>query len=182
MRQLIKPQASDITYAIGLALACLVSFWIMTHLLNPLVGHDDEVLGGMWAGVAAAFVFRDTRGAAVSASIGRLIATAVSCVLCLALMMLVRPNALGMALILAVGTLLLIALNLRDTIITMAITTVVVMAVAIISPAEARIQPVLRFIDTVVGIAVGLACLWLASRVESGTTPRTGGVTQRSAP
>ena len=45
----------------------------------------------------------------------------------------------------------------------MAITTIVIMVVAIISPVDGRIQPLLRFIDTVVGIAVGVVCQWAAS-------------------
>jgi uncharacterized membrane protein YccC len=149
-----------------MALACLGSYCIMTRLLTPLVGRDDELLGGMWAAIAAAFVFRDTRSAAFSASMSRLIATAISCVLCLALMMLMRPTALGMAAVLALGALLLMGIGFRDDIVTMAITTVVIMVVAILSPDDGRIQPLLRFVDTVVGIGVGLACNWVASLVR----------------
>ena len=181
--RLTKPRASDIAYSIAMPLACLISYWIMTRLLNPVVGRDDTLLGGMWAAVAAAFVFRDTWSAALSASMGRLIATFASCVLCLALMLLARPTPLGMAVILAVGTLLLIAMNLRDDVITMAITSIVIMVVAIISPEDGPMQPVLRFIDTVVGIAVGLACHWVASLVEPRVTPSpTSGVAERSPP
>jgi len=46
----------------------------------------------------------------------------------------------------------------RDEIITTAITTIVVMVVAILDPADALKQPLLRLIDTLVGIAVGVAC------------------------
>ena len=52
--------AYNIVYSIAMALACLISFWIMTHLLNTVVVRDDDLLGGMWAAVATAFVFRDT--------------------------------------------------------------------------------------------------------------------------
>ena len=179
MRHLSKPQPSDISYSIGMAVACVISYWIMTHVLNPLVGRDDELLGGMWAAVAAAFVFRDTRSAALSAGISRLSATAVSCLLCFALMLFVRPSPLGMALVLVVGTLLLIAMNRRDEIITMAITTLVVMVVAILSPHDALVQPLLRFIDTVVGVAVGVACLWVASLLSARASPSAGSVIQR---
>jgi uncharacterized membrane protein YccC len=37
------------------------------------------------------------------------------------------------------------------------------MAVAILSPADAWIQPLLRLADTVVGIVVGVVCSWGAS-------------------
>ena len=52
--------AYNIVYSIAMALACLISFWIVTHLLNTIVVRDDDLLGGMWAAVATAFVFRDT--------------------------------------------------------------------------------------------------------------------------
>jgi uncharacterized membrane protein YccC len=44
-----------------------------------------------------------------------------------------------------------------------AITTAVVLVVAIISPEHAWQQPLLRFADTVIGIAVGLCCRWMTS-------------------
>jgi hypothetical protein len=42
------------------------------------------------------------------------------------------------------------------------------MVVAIIGPAHAWAQPLLRLFDTVVGIGVGVACKWAASAVFSG--------------
>jgi uncharacterized membrane protein YccC len=161
--------AYNIVYSIAMALACLLSFWIMTRLLNPVVVRDDDLLGGMWAAVATAFVFRDTGGtqtlvfpdtarASFSAGVARLVATSVSFALCLAYLSLARPSAPGMALVLAAGTVVLILIGRRDEIITTAITTIVVMAVAILNPADALNQPLLRLMDTVVGIAVGVAC------------------------
>jgi uncharacterized membrane protein YccC len=84
-----------------------------------------------------------------------------------------------MALVLVVGTLLLIAMNRREEIITMAITTLVVMVVAILSPHDALVQPLLRFIDTVIGVAVGVACLWVASLLSARASPSAGSVIQR---
>ena len=49
-----------------------------------------------------------------------------------------------------------------DHAITMAITTCVVMVVAIMSPANAAAQPLLRLADTIAGLAVALACSWAA--------------------
>jgi hypothetical protein len=45
------------------------------------------------------------------------------------------------------------------------------MVVAIISPAHARGQPLLRLFDTVVGIGIGVACKWTASAVFSALRP-----------
>jgi hypothetical protein len=62
-------------------------------------------------------------------------------------------------------------LNRREDIITTAITTIVVMVVAIISPAHAQGEPLLRLFDTVVGIGIGVACKWTASAVFSALRP-----------
>jgi uncharacterized membrane protein YccC len=161
--------AYNIVYSIAMALACLISFWIVTHLLNTIVVRDDDLLGGMWAAVATAFVFRDTGRAqtlvfpdtvraSFSAGVARLVATSVSFALCLVYLSLARPSASGMAVVLAAGTVILILLGRLDEIITTAITTIVVMVVAILNPADALNQPLLRLMDTVVGIAVGVAC------------------------
>ena len=154
----MKLSAYTFVHAITMALACLISYWIMTSLLNPVVARDDDLLGGMWAAVAIAFVFRNTDQATLSAAIARLITTFVSVSLCLIYLWLARPTALGMALVLAAGTLVLVLLHHCDDIITTAITTIVVMVVSILNPTDALSQPLLRLIDTVVGIAVGMAC------------------------
>ena len=129
----------------------------MTRLLNPIVAKDDDLLGGMWAAVAAAFVFREARNNSIAASVSRLLATAVSIVLCLAYLRLAPPSAVGMAVLLAIGALIMFILDRRDELITTGITTIVVMVVAMLSP-NPRNQPLLRFIDTLVGVGVGLLC------------------------
>src|SRR5580765_2778629 len=73
----------ELTCAIGMAVACLISYSVMTALLNKLVARGDDLLGGMWAAVAAAFVFRETLAQAASAARARFVATLVSFVLCL---------------------------------------------------------------------------------------------------
>jgi uncharacterized membrane protein YccC len=72
-------------------------------------------------------------------------------------------TAVGMAALIAVGTAVLALLNRRDDIVTAGITTTVVMVVAALSPEDAWQQPLLRFADTIVGIAVGVACKWAGS-------------------
>ena len=52
----------------------------------------------------------------------------------------------------------MVLLDRRDEIITTAITTIVVMVVAMVDPPDAVKQPLLRMLDTVVGVAVGAAC------------------------
>src|SRR6267142_5793288 len=64
----IMPQAKnlglsswDVVYALNMALACLITYWIMTHILSRFVDESVDFLGGMWAVVATVFVFRETR-------------------------------------------------------------------------------------------------------------------------
>jgi uncharacterized YccA/Bax inhibitor family protein len=54
-------------------------------------------------------------------------------------------------------------LGRRDDITTTGITTAVVMVVAAISPNQAWRQPLLRLLDTVIGIAIGVMCKWIGS-------------------
>jgi uncharacterized membrane protein YccC len=68
-----------------------------------------------------------------------------------------------MTILLAVGTLVMQLLDRREDIITTAVTTIVVMVIALQRPGEAWEQPLLRLFDTVVGVAIGLGGKWIAS-------------------
>jgi uncharacterized membrane protein YccC len=158
-----KPTAWEIVYSIAMALACLFSYAVMTELLNGIVQERAHLVGGMWAAVSTAFVFRDSRQHSLSAGVSRLIATSVSFALCLPYLWFIPANVAGMALLLAVGTLLMMQLDRREDIITTAVTTIVIMAVALQTPEDAWKQPLLRVFDTVVGIVIGMAGKWIAS-------------------
>jgi uncharacterized membrane protein YccC len=151
-----KLSVADVTYALEMAIACAISYWTMTYILAPFVGKASDLLGGMWAVVATVFVFRDTRADSISAGLERLIATCVSFALCLLYLLLFPFQPLGMAALIGVGTMLMMLLGRREDIATTGITTVVVMVVAAISPQDAWQQPLLRLVDTIVGIAVGV--------------------------
>jgi uncharacterized membrane protein YccC len=153
----------DVAYALNMAIACLITYWMMTHTLSRFVDESSGFLGGMWAVVATVFVFRETRLQSLSAGIARLIATCVSFALCLLYLLLFPFTPVGMAALIALGTLAIALLGRRDDIVTVGITTAVVMVVAAMSPADAWQQPLLRLADTVVGIAVGVACKWVGS-------------------
>jgi hypothetical protein len=158
-----KPSAWEIVYSIAMALACLGSYAVMKELLNGVVEERAHLVGGMWAAVSTAFVFRDSRQHSLSAGVGRLIATFVSFALCLPYLWFIPPNVAGMAILLAVGTLLMMQLDRREDIITTAVTTIVIMVVALQSPEDAWKQPLLRLFDTLVGVAIGMAGKWIAS-------------------
>jgi uncharacterized membrane protein YgaE (UPF0421/DUF939 family) len=153
----------DLIYAAAMAIACLIAFVMATRALHPFVERDNDLLGGMWAAVAAIFVFRDTRHDSLSAGMARLIATSVSFALCLPYLAIFPFTPIGMAILLGIGSAVMTLLGRRNDIITTGITTSVVLVVAAISPGDAWQQPILRLIDTVIGISVGVSCKWLAS-------------------
>ena len=158
-----KLSSWDVAYALNMAIACLITYWIMTHTLSRFVDKPSDFLGGMWAVVATVFVFRETRLRSLSAGIARLIATCVSFPLCLLYLSLFPFRPVGMAALIGIGTVAMALLGRRDDIVTTGITTAVVMVVAAMSPEDAWIQPLLRLADTMVGIAVGVACKWVGS-------------------
>jgi len=153
----------QVFYAVDMTIACAISYAIIGQLLAQYVDEPTKLLGGMWSVVATVFVFRESRTSALSAGISRLIATCVSFALCLAYILVFPFTGFGMAIVIGLGTIVMILLGRRDDIITTAITTAVVLVVAGISPQEAWLQPFLRLIDTVVGIGVGVVCKWCAS-------------------
>jgi uncharacterized membrane protein YgaE (UPF0421/DUF939 family) len=158
-----KLSSWDFFYALDMGIACVISYTISTSLLSPFIDKPDALLGGMWATVATVFVFRETRLDSLSAGISRLSATCVSFALCLAYLVLLPFHPVGLAALLGIGTVIMMYLGRRDDIVTTAITTTVVMVVAAMSPQDAWHQPILRLLDTVVGITVAVACKWIAS-------------------
>jgi len=160
-RQKLSP--ADMIYALEMTIACAISYWITTSGLIAFVGKSSDFLGGMWAVVATVFVFRDTRINSLSAGLARFIATCVSFALCLLYLLLFPFQVLGMAVLIGAGTVVMMLLGRREDIVTTGITTAVVMVVAAMSPQDAWEQPLLRLIDTIVGIAVGLGCMRIAS-------------------
>ena len=166
VQDLKRPQrlsSGDIIYAIEMSIACAISYWVITNGLAPFVDKPSDFLGGMWAAVATVFVFRDTRANSMSAGIARLIATCVSFALCLLYLLLFPFQPVGMAALIGGGTVVMMLLNRREDIVTTGITTAVVMVVAGMSPQDAWQQPLLRLLDTVIGIAVGIVCIRIGS-------------------
>jgi uncharacterized membrane protein YccC len=156
----------DIAYAVDMALACLITYWIMVTIHSRFgLGASSEVVGTLWAVVATIYVFRDTRAKSLSASVGRVIATVVSFALCFAYLLLFPFTPIGLLAVLAGGTLIMMALGRREEIGLAGVTTAVVMLVAAVDVQDAWQQPLLRLMDTLIGIAVGVACKWIASFV-----------------
>jgi uncharacterized membrane protein YccC len=161
-----RPSAWDIAYAVDMALACLITYWIMSAVFAHFsYGPSSQVVGRLWAIVATVYVFRETRVKSLSASVGRMIATGVSFALCLVYLVLLPFTPLGLVVMLACGTLLMMVLGRREEIGLAAVTTAVIMLVAAVDPHDAWRQPLLRLMDTLIGIVVGVACKWVASFV-----------------
>ena len=158
-----KPSNREVAYAAGMGIACLVTYWVMISLLPGLTGTCGTPVAIIWAVISAAFVYKDTRSHSMSAGISRLIGTLISVVLCSAFLALFRPSPVGMAILIAIGTIATIWLDRSGEIGVTAITTAVVLVVSTSDPQKAWQQPLLRLLDTVVGIIVGVVCKWAAS-------------------
>src|SRR5215469_4709813 len=141
-----------------LALACLLTFWLVTDLLSRIhsVSPADDMLGGMWAAIATIFVSRVSYHQSIGAALSRISATTVSFVFCLIYLIFLPFHAWALALLIGVSTLALTLAGRPEDAITAGITTAVVMVVAALSPHDAWEQPILRFADTVVGVAIGV--------------------------
>jgi uncharacterized membrane protein YccC len=146
-----------------LAVCCLISFEIATYMLANawLVSRDDILLGGMWAVVATIFVFRYGSKESAGAAISRASATLLSFALCFLYLLILPFQPLGMVVLIGIGAIVMSLIRRTKDIVTTGITTAVVMVVAGMSPEQAWRQPILRLIDTVVGILVGIAGVWI---------------------
>jgi hypothetical protein len=155
-----------IIHGVTLAASCAISYWLITQILSRsiAVSRDDEFLGGMWATVATLFVYRFSYEQSIGAALSRMTATAVSFALCLIYLLMFPFHLWGMAVLIGIGTVTMSLIGRPDDIVTTGITTAVVMVVAGISPRQAWIQPVLRLVDTIVGVGVGVVAAWLSLR------------------
>lgn len=156
-----------VTHGVLLGLCCLLSYKIITGLLMVVrfVPRDDELLGGMWAVVSTIFVFRYSYEESLHVALSRTSATLFSFALCFAYLLFLPFRLWGMVLLIAIGAIAMELVGRSEDIITACITTAVVMVVAAISPQHAWKQPILRLIDTIVGIGVGAVGAWIALKL-----------------
>jgi len=146
-----------------MAATCLAAYWLAMYAFAAVFPKESNMVGAMWAAIGAVFVFRDSRGQAFTAGVGRLRATFLSFALCLIYLMFYPPSAIGMAVVTCASTLVVGILRWPQDAITAAVTTIVLMVLAQLDPASASYQPALRFIDTLLGVAVGLLGMWLSA-------------------
>ena len=152
----------------GLALAALVSYELTTRILTSAISsRDDQLLGGMWSVVATVFVCRESYKETVGAALSRTAATLLSFILCLGYLLIWPFSSWGMAILIAIGSVILIMIQRPGDVITTSITTAVVMVVAVISPLHAWRQPILRLLDNLIGIAVAFTAVWICRGLYS---------------
>jgi uncharacterized membrane protein YccC len=176
-RSSLTNMGQEIGSGVILALACVISYWLITSILTReySVSRDDDLLGGMWAAVATIFVYRQTYIESARAAFSRTLATLASFVLCLIYLLIFSFHVVGMAALIGIISIILALVRRSEEIITAAITTTVVMVVADISPENAWIQPILRLVDTAVGIVVGMVAAWISLSIVSKPNPQQSG-------
>lgn len=150
-----------------LAIACLVTYGLAAYAfphIHPRPRADD-MLGGLWAVIATVFVCRFSYDQSTTAAVSRVAATAVSFVLCLIYLIFLPFHVWALAVLIGASALVATLIGRPGDAITAGITTAVVMVVAGVSPRDAWQQPILRLVDTVIGVAVGVAAAWAGLRV-----------------
>jgi uncharacterized membrane protein YgaE (UPF0421/DUF939 family) len=155
--------AWDLFYAVSIAVASVLTYCLLAFAVPAVTHRPWDSVGILWAVISTVFVFRDTRAHSLAAGVSRLVATGISFALCLLYLLLFPANGFGLALLIIIGCLLMMVLGRRDEIGLTAITTAVVMIVGASRPQDAWQQPIHRLIDTVLGVAIGMACKWVAS-------------------
>ena len=154
-------------HSVALAATCYVSYWLTTYALSQLhsLSAADNKLGGLWAVVATVFVYRTSHQEDVAVALSRSVATILSFVLCLVYLLILPFEPVGMAVPIGLGTLLLILIGRPEDAVTAGITTAVVMVVAAVTPRDAWQEPILRVVDTAIGIAVGLTAALVGTKL-----------------
>ncbi len=160
----------DIAYVVNMALAALITYWIMTGPVVLMFGRSTTEIGTLWAVISTVFVYRDTRGHSVMAGISRLFATGLSCVLCFVYLLVFPSTGVGMAAMIAIASAIAMALGRRDDVIVVAITCAVILIVAAFDRHDALLQPILRLFDTFVGVVVGVIWKSIAAVVYARAT------------
>jgi hypothetical protein len=94
-----------LVHGVILSLSCVISYWLVTHLLSRSTGvsRDNDLLGGMWAAVATLFVYRFGYEQSIGAALSRVASTAVSFVLCLLYLLLFPFHLWGLAVLIGIG-------------------------------------------------------------------------------
>ena len=146
---------------VGLAAASLISYALITHILTRVysVSREDDLVGGMWVVVATVFVYRESYEKSMRAALSQFSATVLSFALCLVYLLIFPFHPMGMAALIGIGTVVL--------------TTTAVMVNAGIAPQHAWRKPILRLVDTSIGLGVGIAAARIGLKLGSQSHGRS---------
>ena len=126
----------------------------------------------MWAVVATIFVFRESVLESARAALSRTMATLFSFALCFLYLLIFPFHVVGMVVLIWISSVILPLVGRSEDVITTGITTTVVLVVAGLNPGPGWVQPILRLVDTTVGIAVGLLAFWVGTVVGLFPSPQ----------
>lgn len=118
MIQMERLSKADVVYTLALTIASLIAYVITYSILEPFVNRPNDFLGGMWATITTIFVFREARNLSLRAGMARFFATCVSCVLTFVYLLLLPFSPVGMAVIIGLGTIVVMLLGRRDDVVT----------------------------------------------------------------
>ena len=157
-----------------MVVSCLVTYLLITNALadQHFVSRDEDLMGGMWAVVATIFVFRESVLESARAALSRTMATLFSFALCFLYLLIFPFHVVGMVVLIWISSVILPLVGRSEDVITTGITTTVVLVVAGLNPGPGWVQPILRLVDTTVGIAVGLLAFWVGTVVGLFPSPQ----------
>ncbi|MGB7949313.1 MAG: FUSC family protein [Candidatus Binatia bacterium] len=158
-------QARHWIFALQLAAACMITWWVSNGLFYGLVTTKTDMLGSMWAVVSTIFVLRETHTNSLSAGLVRIVATVTSVVICSIYFLFFSFNPFAMVVLIVIGYLVCNAIGRPDDAATTGITITVVMVVGGLESESAKIEPLLRLADTLIGSAIAIATAWFAKRL-----------------
>ena len=171
MTQLRRPGRADLQVAVLecaiLGAACVVTYWLVTST-EPhvyLKSRPAEQIGALWAVISTVFVLRDSYEKSMAAGVSRMAATSVSFVLCLIYLVFLPFHIWALGLLVGTSALAVILLGRPADAVSAGVCSAVVMIASRLSPQHAWQEPILRFIDTLAGVAVGVAAAWLVLHV-----------------
>jgi uncharacterized membrane protein YoaK (UPF0700 family) len=109
-----------LVHGVTLSILCVISYWLITHMPARAfsISRDDDLLGGMWAVVATAFVYRYGYEESVGAALSRMGATTLSFGLCFIYLLFFPFHLWGLAILIGVGAVAMSLLSRRDDVIT----------------------------------------------------------------
>ncbi|MEV4539416.1 FUSC family protein [Asanoa sp. NPDC049518] len=150
-----------------LGLSCLLAFWLASEVFTRVYidSRDSDLLGGMWAALSTIFVNRASFQESLAAGVTRMSATAISFVICIVYLVFLPFHLWAFALLIGVSSAVGLLIGQRGDATTAAITTAVVLVVAAISPVDPWQQPILRLVDTLIGVIIGVGTAWLSLKL-----------------